>query len=406
MKKGKVMRKNRLICLSAILISIVYASIFGGSLSYALVYMSIIIPLTSLVYMFYVYRRFKLYQTYHSHRMVKGEDVPYTYTLANEDILFYKDLGIFFLNDYANIEVADFTPEVSLLPGEEHKKKARLRCRYRGEYQVGIDYILIKDLLGLAQIKAGKPYQINATVYPRIFHLKRMDALKFEDDSKVASTHYGVKKEVLEGDYRSYLVGDHLRQINWRLSAKQQELFVREYIDRPREHIRLILDLHSIPSEQDAIIVEDRIIEVALAIVQFYVNANIAVEVQFFLGQMYRYPIRSTEDFQQLYERLALIKFNEKKALYEVLPFLYENAYLHGHTATRGNIIIAAQMNQFMAAAIASFEYHASSSDSQTYFLYIGESTQQSLQEMQGKLGKAKLLSIPLEGDIEHYLAK
>ena len=95
-EKGMVidMAVNRLLCVLLIIGTGIYASFYGGNISYAFFYLCILIPIISFLYTLYVYKRFKLYQTIGSRIVVKGDWTDYAFTITNEDFITYRNIKV------------------------------------------------------------------------------------------------------------------------------------------------------------------------------------------------------------------------------------------------------------------------------------------------------------------------
>ena len=390
------MKRNRLFLMLSIIAAIVFTGFFGGTFSYAILYAILLIPLASLFYTAYVYFRFRVYQVIATSTMTKGEEVSYTYILSNEDILYYKSLKIRFTLEYSQVEVDDFREQVSLLPGEKHERSGRLVCLYRGEYKVGIESVEVEDLLGLFSLKMGRPSTITARVYPRIMKLSSLPALNISEDTKSLPFLLLQKNELPDSDSRLYAPGDDPKHVNWKVSAKYQELYVRRYTKIPKEKIRIYLDASSILGEQgDRIILEDALLEVALAILDFYLNEKIEAEILYYTDRRYYYSIKSKEDFQLFYKTTALMKFNGETSLGE---FIRTNEYREGAGDTL--VAVTTLCDDLLVQALSTFV------DSNRCVLLVGDKEGHELKEIREKLGKVKLVNLPQSGNITKILEK
>jgi len=390
------MKRNRLIFLIFILAAVVFTGFFGGTFSYAILYTILLLPIASLFYAIYVFSRFRVYQTISISTMTKGEEVSYTYVLSNEDIVYYKSLKIRFTLDYSQVEVEDFQEEVSLLPGEKHERSGRLVCLYRGEYKVGIESVEVEDLLGLFSLKMGRPSTISARVYPRIMKLSSLSALNVSEDTKLLPFLLMQKNEVPDSDSRLYAPGDEPKHVNWKVSAKYQELYVRRYTKIPKEKIRIYLDASNIRREQgDRIILEDALLEVTLAILDFYLEEKIEVEILYHTERKNALAIKSKEDFQLFYETTALMKFQGEIPLGE---FIKANEYSQGG----GDIIvvITTLCDDLLVQTLSSF------GEANRCVLLVGDKEGHELKELREKLGKVKLINLPQSGNITKVLEK
>lgn len=166
---------NRILLLVFIIASGVFASHYGGNVSYALFYMSLFIPAVSLLYTFYVYIRFRIFQEIGQRVVVKGDLIPYSFTLANEDYITFRSVKVNFLHDKSTISSAEDIREYCLLPGQSETMETTLRCNYRGEYYVGANTVDIIDYLYLFKITYPITSKLKVTVLPRVIQIPRIE---------------------------------------------------------------------------------------------------------------------------------------------------------------------------------------------------------------------------------------
>jgi len=390
------MKRNRLLMLMAIILALMFASFFGNVMSYAILYATLVLPFISFLYMLYVYQRFKVYQVIKASIMIKGEEVPYQYMVSNEDFIYYKSINIKFLPGYSKVEVENFQGEVALLPGEKHQRQGRLTCLYRGEYKIGIDAIIIKDLFNLFSLKVPKPSTISARVYPRIIPLHSLRALHFPVDHK--NTPLGLKEKASQPDIdlRPFLKGDDKKTVHWKATAKYQELLVRPYMELPQERTCLFLDISKIEKAQgDSVILEDSLLEITLAILNYYGNKRIAAELIFYRDKPYHFPVKSLADFNILYESIALLPFDSDVALGRVMKDYIKSI---GNATTI--IALTAQFQDSLAQALSEVAHV------NVALVLAGDREGEDLQNIKMGLGKTKLISIPLDENIAAVLEK
>ena len=390
------MKRNRIVMFLAMISSLLFTSFIGGSLSYAFLYTIFLLPLASLFYMIYVYFRFKVYQTIGGTTMVKGQEINYKYNLTNEDFIYYKGLKISFLTDYSTIRVDNFQEEISLFPGEKHERAGKLTCLYRGEYKVGIESVVIKDILGLFSMKMDRPSTLTARVYPRIVECSSLSALGFEENSKKLPFSSSPRNEFLDHEMNKYTHGDELKRVNWKVSAKQQELYVRNYTENPKEKILVFLDTSSISSEtEDNIILEDALLETTLAILNYYARKNIPSEVVYYTEKLHQFQIQSLVDFNNFYNTTAIMPFNGKCSLGELISS--SRARLG---TSQKSIVITGMID---VSLIESFSMTA---ESNMCLILVGEKEKVKLQQIKNQLRKTHLIHIPKSSEIPEVLSQ
>lgn len=314
------MKINRLICIAAILGSSVFASYYGGNIPYAFFYLTILTPVIAFLYTVYVYFRFKLYQEIGSYLVTKGEWNSYSFVVANEDIITFRNIKVNFLSDKSTIEAANQVTEYSLLPSESEKLETRIKCNYRGEYYVGVDSIEVTDFLYLFSITYPMGSKMKAYVLPRVVPLERLGIVPPQNDVKNPMRFSNSAEEELDTEIRKYYPGDSRKRIHWKASARMRELITRKYQHIPKAEIAIFMDLAKIKDDElKVVIAEDKIIESVLAITNFYAERRTASHIIYDLDGRRQVPIVSKNDFNAFYKASAKINFVGTLPVYELM---------------------------------------------------------------------------------------
>jgi uncharacterized protein (DUF58 family) len=137
----------------------------------------------------------------------------------------------------------DEPPAFRLVAGAERDLALPLVCRHFGGYRVGGYVVRAFDRFGLAVDEARVEPELPLAVFPEAEHLQRLlRPLRTQPfaGNRVART----KGDGIEfADIRPFVAGDRVRSINWRASARRQELHVNEH--RPERNADVVLFLDS-----------------------------------------------------------------------------------------------------------------------------------------------------------------
>jgi uncharacterized protein (DUF58 family) len=131
---------------------------------------------------------------------------------------------------------------VRLRSGEERTLELSLRCARWGSYELGDLLVRVRDRLGLFTWEARIERPHTLRVYP---HPERLRALlaPLETQVFVGNEVARTRGEGFEfADTRPYVTGDRLRSINWRASARRNELMVNERHPERNTDVVLFLD--------------------------------------------------------------------------------------------------------------------------------------------------------------------
>ncbi len=314
------MRKNRIIIAIFIIASGTFASFYGGNVPYAFFYLSLCIPFISYFYTVYVYLKLRIYQNVDSHMVVKGDLTPYSFTIANEDFISYSSIKVNFLCDKSKIIGADTNEEYCLLPNMIKSKETTLQCHYRGEYSVGVESVEITDFLFLFCVKYPYHSQLNLTVLPRIVPLMDTKVIPNQKDIKNVLLNLFQNQNTMDVDSRLYQRGDSKRQINWKVTARQNILYSRKIVTDPKSKIVLIMDLGRIlEDELERIIYEDYILEITLALSHYCLEHNTGVLVYFEQMGIKRHEINNATNFDLFYQMCVKFAFKSEVPLHILL---------------------------------------------------------------------------------------
>lgn len=314
------MKINRLIFAAAIIGSSVFASYFGGNISYALFYLSIFIPIVAFLYTLYVYFRFKIYQNMDAYLVVKGDWTVYSFVIANEDYITFRNVKVNFLSDKSIIEATHQITEYSLLPSESERLETRIKCNYRGEYYVGVDSIEVTDFLYLFSITYPISSKLKVVVLPRVVPLEQLGIAPPQSDVKNPMRAGNTAAEELDTEMRKYYPGDSRKQIHWKVSARMRELITRKYQHIPKAEIVLFMDLIMLKEEELKVVVaEDKIIESVLAISNFYAQRGTPSQIIYEMDGKKLVDIHSKEDFNAFYKACVHIRFSSQIPVNELL---------------------------------------------------------------------------------------
>ncbi|MDQ2983385.1 MAG: DUF58 domain-containing protein [Actinomycetota bacterium] len=144
----------------------------------------------------------------------------------------------------AELQVAEGENPVSMsLAGDnERELKLRIRCARWGAWRVGPIHLRLRDSLGLVAWDQTIDWHEPLRVYPRPEALREL--LRPRETQVFAGNQ--VSREKGEGfefaDLRPFQTGDRLRRINWRASARRNELWVNEYHAERNADVVLFLD--------------------------------------------------------------------------------------------------------------------------------------------------------------------
>ncbi|MFF0658023.1 DUF58 domain-containing protein [Micromonospora tulbaghiae] len=131
-------------------------------------------------------------------------------------------------------------PLLRLRPGRDTVARYEVPTHRRGVVPVGPLRVVRRDPLGLVALARGYGGTVPVWVHPRIHPLSAVPTGAGRSlDGRTDSVPHG---SITFDSLREYVVGDELRRVHWRTSARVGELMVRENVDTSLPRLVVVLD--------------------------------------------------------------------------------------------------------------------------------------------------------------------
>lgn len=167
------------------------------------------------------------------------------------------DIAIILVNRYqfkASIKIIDELPiqwqrrdfkiERIIKPSQEIKLTYQVRPTERGEYHFGNLNVFSATVIGLVSRRQKFCEDAMVPNYPSFLQLKKYDFIAFSNRLKF----FGLKKirrigHTMEFEQiKEYVSGDDVRNINWKATAKKNELMVNQFQDEKSQPVYSVID--------------------------------------------------------------------------------------------------------------------------------------------------------------------
>lgn len=304
------MMKNRVLYGVVFLLALFFVYLYKDGNGYTLLYTIILAPVCSYFIAYSSKYFFKITQHMENDLIVKGEEVVYHLLIVNKSIFSYSNVKVVFAEHHVGVISDTKDLYISLKPREEKRLSYRIFTKYRGTYAIGIKSIELMDFLGLFRFKNGSCRPIDVTVYPRVVDLYAVPFSVNIQTKMSSSFDVFTEDYTVISDVRPYTPADSLKKIHWKLSAKKDELIVKNFQKSIVNSVTIILDTFENHCEEEKKLhLEDRIIEGLVSVTNYSLKAQIPVVLLFEDGVLEEQFAGNSAQFQQIYERLSLIKF-------------------------------------------------------------------------------------------------
>jgi len=173
-------------------------------------------------------------------RVMRGEPSTVTLTVRNTGRLRSATLVAY---DRCGADTVP-VPLLRLRPGRDSVTTYPVPTSRRGVVPVGPLRVVREDPLGLVRAARTHGDAIRVWVYPRVHHLTAVPVgvLRSLDGRVDRVPHGSVAFDTLRG----YVIGDELRRVHWRTSARVGELMVREQLDTSLPRLVVLVDDRSV----------------------------------------------------------------------------------------------------------------------------------------------------------------
>lgn len=329
--------KLRLFLYIAILVgSIVFASYYGGPVSYVWLYAMLLLLPLSAAYTFLSYRFLRIYQELDEIKITKEENHTYRAVFENIGILPIYKMGLYLYTDRCTLREIEDGTKLTLHAFSRQELLSDINCLYAGAYYIGVERISLADPFGIFDVVINIPWSFRAIVRPQITD-KAKAALEIENlINNVGLKSDRLLEEIPGSDMRSYHPGDPLHSINWKISAKFNELVVR--LPDKMEKRTLTLYLLAADTPEDSQDIEflkrrDFFLEFIVSATWYFCEQGVPLRVIYPSGKQTETTINSYQSFTEFYNILVdHLYYGSNQTLLEMQKFsearrnsVYEN---------------------------------------------------------------------------------
>lgn len=193
---------------------------------------------------------------------------------------------------------------------------------------VGVKSIEFEDYLGIFRLTYKPDITKTITVNPLLI---KLDSLHIRTNY-LSEAHTILNNQYEDittiSDTRKYAYGDSLKKIHWKLSAKMNELMVKNYEGTSKTNCVIILDLKKNKySYEQNLMLEDKLIESTVAIAYYCLCNWIPINLIYHSKGFMDIEAKNTMEFTKIYDVLAKVRFKEDIDFKDILS-----------SYTRGNI--------------------------------------------------------------------
>ncbi len=229
-------------------------------------------------------------------------------------------------------QVRNFSIQRKLQASSTSEIQYKLRPVERGEYHFGKLNIYVTSVFGLIARRFTSDDNAMVPTYPSFMQLRKYDLMAISNNLH----QYGIKKirkigHTMEFEQiKDYVLGDDLRTINWKATAKRNQLMVNQFQDEKSQPVYSIIDKgRMMKMPFDSLTLLDYAINAALVI------SNVALKKQDKAGILaFSKKVENIVVAQKRTSQMNLILEN----LYNISTDFYESDYSRLYADCKRNI--------------------------------------------------------------------
>jgi len=246
-------------------------------------------------------------------------------------------------------QVRDINFETTIETLQTKQLQYVLRPTERGDYNFGAINIYVFGRLGLVMRKFVFDANRNVPVYPSIIAMQRYNLLSF---ASMQDT-FGFKKVRKIGQssefeqIKEYVKGDNFKSINWKASARRNQLMVNQYVNEKSQQIYNVIDMgRMMKSPFNNLTLLDYAINASLALSNVALNKNDKAGLITFSHKLETF-IKANEQSGQLRQILESLYHQTTDYLDSDLNLLYSN--LRKKVTKRSLVILYTNFNSLIS---------------------------------------------------------
>lgn len=355
------MARNRVLYVLTAVGCVIFSMAYTSKISAVLLFAVLLYPVAAAVFAFVLLLGVKAEFT--TKRIVTDKNEPFdiSITLKNRSILPGVPVEVYcHIPDREVGLFADKRVFASISPLGQARLSIGCVHKYRGSFTCRIHSLSFVDPLRIIRLTKKQKHTMSMVFLPR--KLKLADILSTSAGEQSFSPKKPITSEREDFSHvRGYREGDIMQLVHWKLTAKQDELMIKQFDSVNDVHAAVLCDFNVYPGECNIMLRSDTVIETALAFVREAVNKGIYCSVE--TGELSLHDSVSVYDdptFNRFFELMSVIP-----AKIDVADFIYtiDNVDLESTSAV---IMITTEISEELLARAKAAAQHTA-----VFYAYI-----------------------------------
>jgi uncharacterized protein (DUF58 family) len=213
------------------------------------------------------------------------------------------------------------TGEITNMNSDENKWiKSKIVFRKRGLYYIGKAEVQISDIFKIFTYIKQEDKNINVKVYPKVHKIGHIDVGGKDIFLEKYDKHSTNEDQSIIKDVRKYKLGDSLKKVHWKISAKLNDLYVKNTETISGEQYVVLVDMNKENYTYGDGTVEENVVELTASILEYLSKREINADVYFNKKNM---SIKQIMNQQTFNEFMDFIVTEESDGELSMQEFIY-----------------------------------------------------------------------------------
>lgn len=283
MKRGILKFRKLIICIVLSIVLVVPAVFINTLYGYIPIFVMELMILFSFVYLQILKKTISYKEMSDLSNCQRGTEISFTVEIKNASFLVYTKVEPFFyISDLFGRDDTVTSSIVSLSPFEKRQFDFDIRFDHIGTYNAGLRKIVLHDLLGLFSYTIENEKAHTISVVPRLFVPKTVELsneVVSESEKNIVPT---LSDSADYNSVREYVIGDPIKNIHWKLSARQDVYMTKLFENYTNTGMGIIMDFMSLEYDSDTMMsMFDGVVETAISLSKYAVDNGIDTELMY-----------------------------------------------------------------------------------------------------------------------------
>lgn len=279
-----------------------FAYVSGGNLPYSIFYMVLITIVLGMCYMHIANKNI--------HAKFKYDSRFYNVSDSTSISIIVENLGLIpipyvYVKSKVLSQLIDGYQGDLVFLGLNNNKwiTTKIFFKKRGVYDFGHISIETNDLFNIFKSRKNIYNKLKIIVYPKVYDLSDVNLTGRHSYENLINSKSGIDDFTLIKDIRKYNVGDNLKKVHWKLSAKHGEMYVKNFDSISGKECNLLVNMHNNNLRNGVSeIIEEDMVDFSVSLTKYMMNARIKTRLFIHAKEQKNIEVEFKDDFTGVME--------------------------------------------------------------------------------------------------------